>query len=182
MPPRAPRVSFSLDRLIRRDPERRVLHALSERTSALPPRPRPDLSLQIVADLARELTGGRYAALSVTDEHDHTEGFFVSGLDNDAMLRLRTPPQGHGPLGSLRYDGKPVRFDDVSQHRKAFGFPSHHPEMRALVGVALWANGIVRGALYVTDREDGKPFDDEDERMLTLLGEHASKVIEQHWY
>ena len=148
----------------------------------LPDPPRPDVSLQIVVDLARELTDGRYAALSVTDEHDHTEGFFVSGLDDDSMMRLRTPPQGHGPLGSLRYDGKPVRFDDVSQHRKAFGFPSHHPEMHALVGVALWADNVVRGALYVTDRQDGKPFDDDDERMLTLLGEHASKVIERDWY
>ena len=70
-----------------------------------------------------------------TDEFDHTEGFFVSGLDDDAMARLRTPPQGHGPLGSLRYDGKPVRYDDVSESRHSFGFPSHHPEMQAMVGV-----------------------------------------------
>jgi len=172
----------ALDRIIHRDPERRVLRALADRTKHLKGRRRPDVSLQIVVDLARDLTNGRYAALSVTDEHDHTEGFFVSGLDQEAMMRLRTPPQGHGPLGSLRYDGKPVRFDDVSQHRKAFGFPSHHPEMQALVGVALWAEGVVRGALYVTDRQDGHPFDEDDERMLTTLGQHASKVIEQDWY
>ncbi len=172
----------AIDRLIHRDPERRALRALADRTKHLEGRRRPDASLQIVADLARELTNGRYAALSVTDEHDHTEGFFVSGLGRDAMMRLRTPPQGHGPLGSLRYDGKPVRLDDVSQHRKAFGFPSHHPEMRALVGVALWANGVVRGALYVTDRKDGRSFDDDDERILTTLGKHASQVIERDWY
>jgi len=172
----------AIDRLIHRDPERRALRALADRTKHLEGRRRPDASLQIVADLARELTNGRYAALSVTDEHDHTEGFFVSGLGRDAMMRLRTPPQGHGPLGSLRYDGKPVRLDDISQHRKAFGFPSHHPEMRALVGVALWANGVVRGALYVTDRKDGRSFDDDDERILTTLGKHASQVIERDWY
>lgn len=176
-------MAFSaLDRLIHRDPERRALRALADRARHLPPRPRPDQSLQIVVDLARELTNGRYAALSVTDEHDHTEGFFVSGLDDEAMMRLRTPPQGHGPLGSLRYDGRPVRFDDVSQHRRAFGFPSHHPEMHALVGVALWANGIVRGALYVTDRQDGRPFDDADEQMLVTLAARASQVIAEDWY
>src|SRR5690606_583161 len=176
-------MAFSaIDRLIRRDPERRALRALADRTKHLNGRVRPDVSLQIVADLSRELTNGRYAALSVTDEYDHTEGFFVSGLDAEAMMRLHTPPQGHGPLGSLRYDGKPVRFDDVSEHAKAFGFPSHHPEMEAMVGVALWANGVVRGALYVTDRRDGHPFDEDDERMLTTLAEHASKVIERDWY
>jgi GAF domain-containing protein len=50
------------------------------------------------------------------------------------------------------------------------------------MGVAIWANGEVRGALYVTDRRDGKLFDDDDERILTTLAEHASKVIETEWY
>ena len=97
-------------------------------------------------------------------------------------MRLRTPPQGHGPLGSLRYDGRPVRFDNVQEHAQAFGFPSHHPDMTALVGVAIWVHGNVRGALYVTDRTDGRSFDEQDERVLITLAEHASKVIETEWY
>lgn len=173
---------LTIDHLIRRDPERRALNALARRVRALPARQRPDDALQIVVDLARELTHGRYAALSVTDEHDRTEGFFTSGLDHDDLTRLRTPPQGHGPLGSLRYDGHPVRFDNVQEHAKAFGFPRHHPEMEAMVGVAIWAHGAVRGALYVTDRTDGRPFDHDDELMLTTLAEHASKIIETRWY
>lgn len=173
---------FSIDRLIVRDPERRALRALARRTEALPAKHRPDDSLQIVVDLARDLTRGRYAALSVTDEYDRTEGFFTAGLSREELMRLHTPPQGHGPLGSLRYDGRPVRFDDVSEDAKAFGFPTRHPEMRAMVGVAIWAHGTVRGALYVTDRRDARPFDEEDERLLTTLAEHASKVIESEWY
>jgi GAF domain-containing protein len=173
---------FAIDRLIVRDPERRALRALARRTAALPAKHRPDDSLQIVVDLARDLARGRYAALSVTDEHDRTEGFFTAGLGRDELMRLRTPPQGHGPLGSLRYDGRPVRFEDVSEHAKAFGFPTHHPDMRALVGVAIWVHGTVRGALYVTDRTDGRPFDEDDERTLITLAAHASKVIELEWY
>ncbi|MCK9486346.1 MAG: GAF domain-containing protein [Dehalococcoidia bacterium] len=172
----------AIDRLIVRDPERRALRALARRTRALPRRRKPDDSLQIVVDLARELTNGRYGALSVTDEYDHTEGFFTAGLDRDQLMRLRNAPQGHGPLGSLRYDGRPVRYEDVSQHAKSFGFPSNHPEMRAMVGVAIWAHGCVRGALYVTDPSDGRAFDEADERILTTLAAHASKVIESEWY
>ncbi|MEX2372216.1 MAG: GAF domain-containing protein, partial [Dehalococcoidia bacterium] len=135
-----------------------------------------------VVDLARDLTRGRYGALSVTDDEDRTEGFFTSGLGRDELMRLRTPPQGHGPLGSLRYDGRPVRFEDVGEHARAFGFPGNHPQMRALVGVAIWVHGTVRGALYVTDRTDGRAFDEDDERVLTTLAEHAAKVIETEWY
>jgi two-component system sensor histidine kinase DevS len=175
-------IQGALERLIRRDPERRALRALARRVRALPPRHRPDDSLQVVVDLARDLTGARYGALAVTDHHDRTEGFFTSGLSPDQLARLRTAPQGHGPLGSLRHDGRPVRYEDVQQHAKAFGFPSHHPEMRMLCGVAIWVHGEVRGALYVTDRRDGRPFSEEDERALTTLAAHATQVIEREWY
>lgn len=167
---------------IDRDPERRALAALAKRLATLSSRHTPDQALQIVVDLARELTEARYGALAVTDRADRVEGFVVSGLAPTELMRLRTPPQGHGPLGSLREDGRPVHFDDVQQHAKAFGFPSHHPEMRALVGVAIWVRGEVRGALYVTDRSDGAGFDRDDERLLTTLAAHASSVIETEWY
>lgn len=171
-----------LDRLIYRDPERRALRALAKRVRALPSKRHPEESLQVVVDLARELTHARYGALSVTDEYDRTEGFITAGLSREQLRRLRTPPQGHGPLGSLRYDGRPVRFQNVQEHAKAFGFPSNHPEMEALVGVAIWVQGEVRGALYVTDRQDGREFSADDERILITLAEHAAQVIESEWY
>lgn len=174
--------SHAVDARIKHDPERRALAALAKRLPALPVRHTPDQALQIVVDLARELTGARYGALAVTDRTDRVEGFVVSGLESAELLRLRTPPQGHGPLGSLREDGRPVHFQDVQQHAKAFGFPSHHPEMRALVGVAIWVGGEVRGALYATDRLDGLDFDRDDERLLTTLAAHASAVIGTEWY
>lgn len=173
---------LALDRLIYRDPERRALRALARRVKSLPAKHRPDDALQIVVDLARELTNGRYAALAVTDEHDRTEGFITAGLSRQQLARLATPPQGHGPLGSLRHDGKPVRYKNVQEHAKAFGFPSNHPEMQQLVGVALWVHGNVRGSLYVTDPQDGRDFNEDDELVLTTLAAHATKVIETEWY
>lgn len=167
---------------VQRDPEARALAALAEAVRALPAHHRPEDSLQIVVDLARSETRSRYAALNVTDEHDRTQGFVTSGMTEEELRGLRVPPQGHGPLGSLRADGKPVRLDDVQEHRRAFGFPPRHPNMRTLLGVPVWSKGVVRGALYVTDRDDGKPFDDDDELLVLTLALHASKVIEEEWY
>lgn len=172
----------AVDAQVARDPERRVLTALAERLPVLPRRHTPEQALQIAVDLARDLTGARYAALAVTDRADRVEGFVVSGLESAELLRLRTPPQGHGPLGSLREDGRPVHLRDVQEHARAFGFPSHHPDMHALVGVAIWVRGEVRGALYATDRRDGFDFDRDDERVLTTLAGHAARVIESEWY
>ncbi len=165
-----------------RDPEARALRALARELRRLPRRPAPDASLDLVAELARELTRSRYGALAVTDAGERTIGFFAAGLPPDALRRLRAPPQGHGSLNSLRADGRAVRFDDVSEHARSFGFPPGHPAMRALLGLPLWAGGAVRGALYVTDREDGRPFDDDDERLLRPLAHHAGRVIERDWY
>jgi len=168
--------------LLRRDPEARALHALANELRRLPGRHRPEEALQVVADLARRETKARYSAIAVTDEHDRTQGFVTSGMTPEELRGLRVPPQGHGPLGALRADGRPVRYEDVSNARRSFGFPPKHPKMRSLLGVPVWAQGSVRGSLYVTDRSDGKPFDDDDERLLVTLAEHVSKVIEREWY
>ena len=163
------------------DPEYRTLIRLAEITRG--PKPRhPEESLQKVVDLAREMTHARYAALGVSDENDRTEGFVTSGLTRAQLRGLKVPPQGHGPLGSLRSDGKPVRIDDLDAHEKAFGFPPRHPTMKTMLGVPIWANGEVRGSLYVTDRDGGDPFTDDDEIVLLTLARHAGLIVERDWY
>jgi GAF domain-containing protein len=139
-------------------------------------------ALQQVADLARELTEARYAALIVTDENDGVEGFVVSGLTPEEERRLKAAPGGHGPLGTMRRDGLAVRIDDLDRHRRSFGFPPRHPEMKTLLGVPVFVEGALRGALYATDRNGGRPFRDDDQTILTLLGAHASALIASRWY
>lgn len=158
------------------------MRALAQGLTQLPPRHRPDEALQVVADLARRLTSARYAALAVSDNDDRTIGFVTSGLSEQELRGLKTPPQGHGPLGSLRADGRPVYIEDVQEHERSFGFPGRHPKMRALLGVPLWANNRVRGSLYVTNAAGERRFDERDELALVTLARHATKVIEQDWY
>tara|TARA_B110000014_G_scaffold47112_1_gene31233 strand:- start:2364 stop:2912 length:549 start_codon:yes stop_codon:yes gene_type:complete len=174
--------SESLERKIKRDPESRALAALHKGLKNLPPKRQPHVSLQLVADLSKKLTRATYVALSITDKHDRVEGFITSGLSNSELARLSTPPQGHGPLGSLRLDGRPVHFENVQNHAKAFGFPSNHPEMTAMIGVAIWVSGSVRGALYATDRKGNRGFNLDDEVILSALASHAGRVIETEWY
>ena len=164
------------------DAEYRALRALADALREFPAQQTPIDKLQLVVDLAREMTGARYAALAVTDERDRTQGFVTSGLTAEELRGLRTPPQAHGPLGSLRGDGRPVRIDDLDNHPTSFGFPPRHPTMKSLLGVPLWCGQEVRGSLYVTDKSGGSAFDDDDEAVLTLLARHASSVIKRDWY
>lgn len=143
---------------------------------------RPLDALEQVAELARNLTHARYAALVITDGEDEVEGFVTSGLTPAEERKLKASPQGHGPLGTMRKDGLAVRLDDLSQHEKAFGFPPKHPDMTTLLGVPIWVDGAVRGALYTTDRNGGKPFRVDDEVILQVLARHAAHVIAERWY
>jgi two-component system, NarL family, sensor histidine kinase DevS len=164
------------------DAEYRALICLAALIREHPAPETPIEALQQVADLARELTQARYAALAVTDEKDRTEGFVTSGLTREELRGLRTPPQAHGPLGNLRGDGRPVRIDDLSKDPHSFGFPPHHPGMKTLLGVPIWVGGEVRGSLYVTDKHGSERFDDDDEATLIVLARHGGWVIQRHWY
>jgi GAF domain-containing protein len=164
-----------------RDPEYRALKKLAERNKKHPPKTPLD-ALQHIVDVARELTHATYGALAVTGEVDYVEGFVVSGMDEQALSALKGPPQGHGPLGTMRQDGLPVHLTDVGEHAKAFGFPPKHPDMKELLGVPIVTQGGVRGALYVTDRAGSKPFDDADRVALQVLAHHAGLIIGASWY
>jgi GAF domain-containing protein len=168
-------------RLLDRDPEYRALKQLAERNRKQPPKTPLD-ALQHIVDVAREMTDGTFGALAVTGETDYVEGFVVSGMDERALAALKGPPQGHGPLGSMRQDGLPVRLEDVSRHAKAFGFPPKHPAMKELLGLPIFSEGQVRGALYVTDPKGGRAFGAEDEQVLRVLTHHAGLIIGSSWY
>ncbi|HEY8491814.1 MAG TPA: GAF domain-containing protein [Dehalococcoidia bacterium] len=164
-----------------RDAEYETLVALSRLPRVAPDRKNLLDVLQATCDLAREITEARYAAMAITDDHDRTEGFFVSGLSEEELKGLKTPPQGHGPLGDLRYDGRVIRIDDVKNHPTGFGFPPRHPEMQTMLGVPIWVDGQVRGSIYVTDKRGSEPFEDGDETRMLLLARHVAAVVKEHW-
>ena len=164
-----------------RDPQYRALQGLA-RIAVNEASQRPLDALQGVADLARELTDARHAALAVVDGEDNIEGFVASGLTAEQERKLKSAPLGHGPLGSMRKDGLSVRIDDLEAHNAAFGFPPRHPQMKTLLGRPIWVAGALRGALYVTDRAGGHPFRDEDDETLVILAGHAGRIIARRWY
>ena len=163
------------------DAEEQTLRRLARATKQGVPE-KPLDALQQVTDMARDMTKSLYAALTVTGEGDNVEGFVVSGLTPEDERLLKAPPQAHGPLGTMRKDGRAVRIDELGEDATAFGFPPKHPEMKTLLGVPIWVGTTLRGALYVTDRDGGKPFRDRDETALRVLARHAGNIIETRWY
>lgn len=134
--------------------------------------------LQRVSDLAREILGARYAALGVANDEGRLLDFYTSGISAEQRAAIGPLPRGHGLLGVLIREGRPIRVPDIGHDPRSSGFPPNHPPMRSLMGVPIVSNGRVVGDLYVCDRVDERPFDDEDERLALLLAHHAAIAIE----
>lgn len=134
--------------------------------------------LQRIVDLARDVLNARYAALGVADADGRIIEFITSGLTPQERAAIGPLPRGHGLLGVLIREGKPVRIPNIGRDPRSSGFPPNHPPMTSLLGVPISLGGRVLGDLYLTDRLDGQEFDEDDERLAMLLARHAAVAIQ----
>lgn len=133
--------------------------------------------LREVVEVARDLTGARYAALGILDEdRRELERFIYVGIDEETRARIGDLPRGHGVLGELIRNPAPLRLREVGEHPRSFGFPPGHPAMHSFLGVPIVVRGQAYGNLYLTEKEGG-PFDAADEEAATILAEWAAVTI-----
>ena len=134
--------------------------------------------LQRVVDSARELLGARYGALSLPREEGGIETFIVSGITPEERAVLGPPPVGHGLLGVVLNEGTTLRMEDLTRDPRSVGFPVEHPPMRSLLAVPVAAHGRVMGNLYLTEKEEARAFDADDEETLVRFATLAALAIE----
>jgi signal transduction histidine kinase len=114
-----------------------------------------------------DLTGAHYGALGVVGAHGTLGDFVHLGLDPDEAEAIGRLPQGLGVLGTITRQAATVRLDEISEHPDSVGFPEHHPEMHAFLGVPVRVGATVFGNLYLTEKEGG--FTEQDEMLVQFL-------------
>ena len=135
--------------------------------------------LQRIVDAAMDLVDARYGAIGVLDATKTALAQFVTvGLDDDTYRAIGDLPEGHGILGLLIVDPKPLRLPDLREHPDSYGFPPHHPPMTSFLGVPVLVRGEVFGNLYLTDKQSGEVFTDIDEELTVALAGAAGVAIE----
>jgi signal transduction histidine kinase len=138
-----------------------------------------DALLHRLVETAAELTGARYAALGVIDAGGtNLEQFVTHGVDDDLRAEIGALPRGRGILGVLISEAKPLRLHDLAEDPRAVGFPPGHPSMRTFLGVPILLRGVAYGNLYLTEKQGGEDFTEEDQELLTLLAGQAAVAIE----
>jgi len=139
----------------------------------------PKAVLDLILAEAREITGAKYAALGVLNE-DRTEleSFLTRGIDAATHRAIGDLPHGRGVLGVLIDQPRPLRLTDVGQHPQSYGFPANHPPMHSFLGVPVVIRGRSWGNLYLSEKQDGSPFTENDEAAVGVLARWAGAAIE----
>lgn len=141
-----------------------------------------DLSLEAVLERvvksACTLVNARYAALGVIGEDQSLSHFITVGIDGELISKIGPLPTGHGVLGQLTSDPRPLRLHDLNDHPASYGFPEHHPPMETFLGVPVRVRGRVFGNLYLTEKIGEEDFTAEDEELAVALAAAAGVAIE----
>jgi signal transduction histidine kinase len=138
-----------------------------------------DAVLDSVLETARALTGAQYAALGILDERRRElQQFLTRGIDEETHREIGDLPRGRGILGVLIDEPRPLRIPDVAMHPRSYGFPPGHPQMSTFLGVPIVIRGEAWGNLYLTEKEGGGEFDQDDEETVIVLSDWAAIAIE----
>lgn len=135
--------------------------------------------LQRAVQVAAEVIGARYAAIGVIGPGGKSlESFHTYGIDSELKEHIGPPPSGHGVLGLIIRERKPIRLTDLTRHRDSYGFPPNHPPMHSFLGVPIVGQHGVFGNLYLTEKHGGASFTEEDEDLAILLAAKTAAAIE----
>ena len=137
-----------------------------------------DKVLRKVVDLARNLIGTRYGALSVIDGEGKIRSFVTTGVEPEQVERIGAPPVGMGILGVVLREGQRLRLGDIPGDSRSYGFPENHPEMRTLLAVPIVCRGPFRGNLYLSEKLDGSEFTADEEETLVRFASQAAIAVD----
>ncbi|WP_327098128.1 GAF domain-containing protein [Nocardia vinacea] len=139
-----------------------------------------DNTLRSIVHTAIELVDAGYGALGVR-ETDKTSTqlaeFVYEGIDDRTRVLIGDLPRGHGVLGLLFEQPKPIRLPNLSKHPSSVGFPAHHPPMHTFLGVPVKVRDEIFGNLYLTEKAGGQEFTDDDEVVVRALAAAAGIAI-----
>lgn len=153
-----------------------------------------DTTLKRIVHAAIELVDCRYGALGVLNRSgDGLQEFVYEGIDEHTRRLIGDLPAGHGLLGLLIEQPKPIRLDVLAHHPASVGFPDNHPPMGTFLGVPVRVRGVVFGNLYLTEKANGQSFSEDDEVIVSALAAAAGVAVEnarlfeesrlrQHWH
>lgn len=133
--------------------------------------------LERIAEIARQQTGARYAAVGVLDENGKLDLFIPVGMAPEMVKAIRNKPTGKGLLRILMRGQESIRIAKVLSDPRSAGFPRFHPLMKSFLGIPIRQAGRNLGQIYLADKNEGGDFSADDQQMIETLAAYAAIAI-----
>ena len=154
------------------------VHALLEAVVSIGRELELEVALRRIVEVAIDLADCRYGALGVIGDDGQLAQFIPIGVSEEEIARIAEWPHGRGLLGLLIKEPEPLRLAEISDHAESYGFPEGHPPMHSFLGVPIRIRDEVFGNLYLTEKNGGRDFDEQDEVIVKALATAAGIAIE----
>lgn len=124
--------------------------------------------------VSADLTGARYGAINVLDQHGASTMFVYTGIPTAMARVMGHAPHAQGVLGRIPREGV-LRLADLTDHPAFRGFPAEHPPMGSFLGASVRVADHVFGQLYLSEKDGG--FTPADERIVLALAAAAGVAV-----
>ena len=136
-----------------------------------------DAVLREVIDGARALTNAKFGVLLTYSKSGDVMDVVSSGITEREIELVGPAPEGLGLLGYLNEVQGPLRIPDISKHPMSIGFPANHPPMKSFLGMRIQHRDTHLGNIFLTEKQSGQEFSQEDEETLILFASQAGQAI-----
>jgi signal transduction histidine kinase len=135
-------------------------------------------SLKRLVENAVKISGATYGALGAIAKDGSLEEFTYVGISEETADEMATFPEGKGLLGHLLTHPTSLRVNPIRSHPASVGFPDGHPAMTSFLGVPIRIRDEIYGSLYLTEKNGGEDFTEEDEQLVSALASAAGVAID----
>jgi signal transduction histidine kinase len=154
------------------------MHALLDAVVSIGRELELETVLRRIVEAAITLVDARYGALGVIGDDGELAQFVPVGVTEEEIAAIAEWPRGRGLLGLLIKEPQTLRLADIRDHPESYGFPDGHPPMKGFLGVPIRVRDEVFGNLYLTEKSEGRDFDEQDETIVNALATAAGVAIE----
>jgi GAF domain-containing protein len=138
--------------------------------------------LQVGIEAIATLLRVKYGAIGILDELDASgktlKHFIHTGMSREIEKSIGILPQGRGLLGAVINEGVVLILETMSKDSRSAGFPPNHPPMNSLLAVPISSGERVYGRIYLSEKLNGLPFNEDDATLVQTFARSLSKATE----
>jgi two-component system sensor histidine kinase DevS len=134
--------------------------------------------LERTASVARRLTGARHSVVALLDEKGDLERFVYSFSDPEDRERYSVPAMWWNLIGRLCGGDAIISTENIHDDPQFSGLGGLPAELHCILGVPLWSEEKILGAVILAERNGAGGFSKEEQRGIEILVSFAAVAID----